>query len=80
MKIDYVNLLLIIGIAGWLVCVYAFTYIRQLKQRHFCPRCGAEWKQTGNIADHTFVCKKCGMTTYDNRKYNPIFEEKSRNY
>jgi ribosomal protein L37AE/L43A len=74
------KILILIALAGWLTVVFILTYIQQSRKKHYCPRCGHEWKQSSNIADDTFVCKKCGMATYSTRRYNAEFKDRSENY
>lgn len=45
-------------------------------RKKYCPVCGAELKKTSNAADETYLCKKCGLMTYNHFKYETEFIER----
>lgn len=74
------NLFIIITILGWALALFYIAKLKSDSRKHHCPRCGREWVAKQNDADTVYHCKKCGLITYDSRRYLATFEDRSVNY
>ena len=49
-------------------------------RKKYCPVCGKPMKRLNNVADETYLCKKCGAMTFNSFKYEAEFKERSDKY
>lgn len=47
------------------------------EKKKICPNCGGKLIDTGNVADISYFCKRCGLMTYNFYKYEGEFKERA---
>lgn len=45
-------------------------------RKKYCPECSHPLKRMDNEADTNYLCKKCGLMTYNHFKYEAEFVER----